>query len=208
VTTLDEPHEDAFFRAGSEGTYEGGPGTLVPIELEDWVDAPSSAPGEEELERRRRLQRVVVGIVATLSVSLFLAVALRSASSGEGDERRVRGVLAPSSIDLRASGMPSIERPAQRPAGASAPRASAGLEHGVTEESGPKHPQPTGDARRVSTQSRGRALRSNPPEAPRHRSAYESGTGTASGPIPRHLEPPTANFPDLEGAGASRRTRE
>jgi len=67
---------EAFFRSGDEGTYQGGPASIVPFELcEDAVEDPPLDASEEVLERRRKLKRWVATIVAALSAGLVVLLA-------------------------------------------------------------------------------------------------------------------------------------
>ncbi|HEX4479017.1 MAG TPA: hypothetical protein VH142_28230 [Polyangiaceae bacterium] len=74
-------HEDEFFRAGTDGTYDGGPQSLAPVKLEDWVTPPPDVATPEQLSRRRRLKRVVVAVVTALGAVSLLGAALRLTAS-------------------------------------------------------------------------------------------------------------------------------
>jgi hypothetical protein len=89
VSHLGEDAE-AFFKKGDEGTYEGGPRSIMPSSR----DCPEPAEEDEsltteliagQLERRSRMQRLVTKIVGGLGVGVLLLVPVRlRASSAAG----------------------------------------------------------------------------------------------------------------------------
>ncbi|HEX4334501.1 MAG TPA: hypothetical protein VH062_01235 [Polyangiaceae bacterium] len=76
MTHLDDDAE-AFFRRGEEGTYDGGPASLLPFATDEQPDsAPSLGSTLDQLERRRKFARLVTTIVGSLGAVLVLAVLL------------------------------------------------------------------------------------------------------------------------------------
>lgn len=67
---------EAFFRTGDEGTYEGGPASDIPFALcEELSEDLPVRVTDEQLERRRRLKRIVATIVGTFGTGLLFLFA-------------------------------------------------------------------------------------------------------------------------------------
>jgi hypothetical protein len=72
-----EDDERAFFRAGEEGRYEGGPATLVPIAFDDEEPEPAlpaAPPDPHQLARRVRNARRVALFVGALGAVAAVAL--------------------------------------------------------------------------------------------------------------------------------------
>jgi hypothetical protein len=101
VSHLGEEAE-AFFKKGDEGTYEGGPLSMMPSS----VDCPALGEEDEnltteliagQLERRSRMQRLVTKIVGGLGVGVLLLVPARSwvGRAAGGTSAESLAVIAP-----------------------------------------------------------------------------------------------------------------
>jgi hypothetical protein len=188
---------EAFFRSGDEGTYEGGPATLVPLVLEDEpADALDLRSTDEWLARRRRLKRFVGTVVGGLSAGLIiLSVCLLGtrARSADDDKRGPQPASLPRVTNARISFAPTA-------VAARSDIPTLPTEAKDAPEPAPSLPPP---ARRVVS------MRSTPAPSPR-RLSLAPGHSKAIGTLPRasadlpalssalaatHV-PPTAQFPN------------
>ncbi len=188
---------EAFFRKGDEGTYEGGPGSVIPLELCD--DTAEDAPigvTEGQLERRRRFKRVVGTIVGTLGSGLVLALLLGTSARATDDEG------------------PSANPPPQPPSKmaavaaastAPAPSPRVATAAAIEEARVPPPSLPSASARPEATTVQNVALpratpslegrlRVKPSALPNGRAAFARAATVLQKPSFR--SPPTANFPD------------
>jgi len=150
-----EEPELAFFDAGDEGTYDGGPKSTVPPPpapiLEEEPEADEliiygSTP--ERRARARRHRRVVGGLLALAVVPLALAVwqLSRAGSSGAepaAEESAAAALSAPAAVDSLPQ-VPEVAPPPAAPADLEpAPAAPADLEPAPA---APEEPRPVGAA--------------------------------------------------------------
>jgi hypothetical protein len=223
MTTLGEDAEE-FFRTGDEGTYEGGPATVIPVTLaEDPTEEhPPLAAVEQQLERRRRFTRVVVTLVGGLGAGVLVLGGWLLARSegaieapGGGAEpghpqtqidppRQAAAAAPPEPVAARVA-TPPIEPAAAAPVfgpprvDTSPPTEPLAVR---AEKPAPSEPalakRPARATQRAFATHPNRPLevhRSGEPDALPKRSAAFAGTVvSASNPGPRN--PPTANFPD------------
>ena len=195
-------HEDEFFRAGTDGTYDGGPQSLVPVKLEDWVAPPPDVATPAQLSRRRRLQRVVVGVVTALGAVSLLGAALRLTSSpseastmGVGSEPVSSDALhdereAPSPTQARARDTdplpapPSLDTPPATAVTAASPPASKSDATPRTTSASASKPRESASAT-IARAGASRIARLSSPNAPSYRRV-----------LPSSYQPPTATFPN------------
>jgi hypothetical protein len=190
---------DAFFQKGDEGTYEGGPRSVMPS-TRDLPDEDENLNAEliaGQLERRSRLQRLVTKIVVGLGVSVLLLVParLRTTSAVAAAATESLGTMTrnpppaqtppvqapPPLADLTAAPEPSIQPVAasDKVGAIGAHLASPGhKQHGTV-----KHSQRQGNRRAVLATRPTRTAAAVPPS---HGRTNSSGSHA----------PPTATFPD------------
>jgi len=80
VSQLTDLDADSFFRAGDDGTYEGGPAdSKPPSKPRNQIDDETSPESRAEavLARRAKLTKWVAFLVIALAVEFILAVAFR-----------------------------------------------------------------------------------------------------------------------------------
>jgi hypothetical protein len=192
---------DAFFRSGDEGTYEGGPASVIPFALcDELAEDLTIGATEEQLERRRRLKRLVATIVGALGVGLlclFTWFVGASARATDGDRPSARP-----DPPLRAT-IAAAAPVAQTGFVASPQAARQALTEAATR--GEPMPMPSAIAERtVSIEPKTVVPRANPSfeGRPRERARAPSRASVA---LPRTSvrstspvlhSPPTANFPD------------
>jgi hypothetical protein len=154
IAELDED-ENAFFQAGDDGRYEGGPATLEPVVLDD-VEADEvmalPPPDPRVLARRARGARVVALIVGAMA-SIFAVGLVRSSSSAQQPDDTVTPpapiVAAPAPVKIappasrtppkrdKPEPEPEPEPVAEAPAAKKAPRAYVPAAAPIVEEPSP-----------------------------------------------------------------------
>lgn len=90
---------EAFFKKGDEGTYEGGPSSIMPSSRDcpERVEADETLTTElmaDQLERRSRMQRLVTKIVGGLGVGVLLLVPVRLRASNAAATTAAKPVTA------------------------------------------------------------------------------------------------------------------
>jgi hypothetical protein len=209
VTTLGEDAE-AFFRTGDEGTYEGGPASDMPCALcDEPTEELTVGVTEEQLERRRRLKRIVATIVGTLGTGLLLlfgwllAVSVH-ATPVQSTQAAARPFLPPKAVPppqpALASSPAIVTPPETRPAPAPpAPSIAAVPAETPLEQRHAEHVQLAVSSTRSAVAASPRPLFEGQPRRqgvalpersiPRAHASFGS-----TGPVLH--SPPTANFPD------------
>jgi hypothetical protein len=175
------PPEDAFFDAGDEGTYEGGPRSTRPAIIEDELDEPSppkvyrSTPAQQA--RVRRSTKVVASVVALAAIPLLVAL-WQNLRSGNASEE------TGASIDSQGGEAPAALAEPAAPAWPATAR--------VGEQAPPEEPAPIEEPTAIEE-----------PAAPVELASVESPPSPAAPP-----EPPASGAPRLaptprSGASAS-----
>ena len=182
---------EAFFRSGDEGTYEGGPASILPFVVseeltEDW-DLQSA---DEWLERRRRLKRFVATVVGGLSAGLMiLSMCLLAARSRGADDLNPRRQAASLPEVTRPPVVaPALILPAPSVAAAQPDEPVLAAQASVVTE---PSPSPT------SVEARSEATRSKAPASPR-RTAFVTTRAKAARNLPRG----SADLPLISGVVA------
>jgi hypothetical protein len=197
---------DAFFQKGDLGTYDGGPSSLQPSALDAGLDGDelTTEITPELLERRDRLQRIVLRIVCTLGIGVLALLPFRFglASNSSGSAEAAVRVSAPPlaeateapAHDVSATPLAPSEPPpsSTRGTGASVPPTERA--HVVAPTKALSRHAPTKVlAVRAQTSARSPSHHTVPvPRAALRNGASPSGTHrTFAGHTP-----PTATFPD------------
>jgi hypothetical protein len=201
VTTLGEDAE-AFFRTGDEGTYEGGPASDIPYALcDEPTEELTVGVTDEQLERRRRLKRIVATIVGALGTGVVLLFGWLLAVSAhatpvQSTQAAARPFLppkaAPAAQPALASSPAIVTAPETRPAPAPpTPSIAAVPAETPTEERPSERAKPAVSSARSAIAARPRRRAFALPETSILRAHASFGS---TGPMLHH--PPTANFPD------------
>jgi len=201
VSHLGEDAE-AFFKKGDEGTYEGGPLSIMPSSR----DCPEAVEEDEhltteviagQLERRSRMRRLVTRIVGGLGVGVLLLVPVRLRASNAAAAVAAKPV---------ATITPVVKVPAREPvlSPLPAPAAAAAV---ATVHPAPEMPNDAADAIGVRAPSEGRrqhGIAVHSQQQGNRRAVLVTRPTRTFAPIPpsngrRNPEshaPPTATFPD------------
>jgi hypothetical protein len=203
---------EAFFRTGDEGTYEGGPASDIPFALcEELAEELTVRVTDEQLERRRRLKRMVATIVGTLGTGLLFLLAWllgASAHATEVEGPRALSRPPPHATTAAATPAPTPERaPASPPERAPAPQTSVagplpGVTTAQTETTTPDLPRertkPVAAAQKTSVDRRSHSFeahtRGQAVPLPKRNVAQASASFGSSNSVLH--SPPTANFPN------------
>jgi len=194
-----EEEADAFFKKGDEGTYEGGPRSVMPSSR-DLPDEGENLTGEliaGQLERRSRLQRLVTKIVGGLGVSVLLLVPSRlranhavaapaTESPGTMTRNQPAAMTPPIRAPLPLADVTAAPEPSVQPVPASDKVAAIGVQPvsaGHKQHGTVKHSQRQGNRRAVPATRPTRTPATVPPS---HGRTNSSGSHA----------PPTATFPD------------
>jgi hypothetical protein len=188
---------EAFFRTGDEGTYEGGPASVIPFALcEELAEDLTVRVTDEQLERRRRLKRIVATLVGSLSAGLLFLFAWLLGVTAHATE--VEGTRVPSRQPPHAA--IAAPAPAPRTSIASSPQAVATA---TTETTTPDQPAerakaPVATAQNTVADRRSRSFEAHTRRqavAPPKRNVSQASASFGSSSSVLH-SPPTANFPN------------
>jgi hypothetical protein len=144
-TLSDTPQalEHAFFQAGDDGRYEGGPATIAPVAIDDEPeDLPRALPPPDPrvLARRARGARVVALVVGAMA-SIFAVGLVRSSSNAQQPEPQApmaaAATVAPAPAETAATRAPAAE-PTPAVQAAPEPEPAAAPPAPVAEASPPK----------------------------------------------------------------------
>jgi len=188
MNNLDDDAE-AFFRSGDEGTYQGGPASVVPFVCEEPAEAWDLQSADEWLERRRRLKRFVATFVGGLSAGLaILSLCLLAARARSAEDvNPTRQAALPPQV-TNAPVVPAVTALAEAPvAVADAPVAVAEPESRTSTEEANVVTEPPPVVKRV-----------DPPRsrAPSPRRIWVAPSRTGATDLPRG----SVNLPSVSGA--------
>lgn len=191
MNKLDDDAE-AFFRNGDEGTYVGGPASIVPLVCEEPAEAWDLESADEWLERRRRLKRFVATVVGGLGAGLaILSLCVLAARARSADDvNPTRQAALPPQVKS-APVVPAATTVAEAPvAMAEVPAAVAEPESQTSTAEATAVPEPAPVVQRVDA-PRSRApsprriwvtpSRTKAPELPRGSANLPSVSGVVSG---------------------------